>query len=82
MSAKEPDLSVTAASLKADGTKHFKKSQWSEALIAFTAAIAEEPNSPALYANRSLVAMKLKQYGLALQDAKSAIEVWLTYCHC
>lgn len=44
------------------------------AFIAYTAAIAEAPTSPALFSNRSATALKLRHFNHALSDAKKAVE--------
>lgn len=76
MSTKEPALSARAEQLKLEGATHFKSAEYSKAFIAYTAAISEEPRSPALYSNRSATALKMHQSTQALSDAKKAVEVY------
>ncbi|KAF8322537.1 hypothetical protein DL93DRAFT_2071335, partial [Clavulina sp. PMI_390] len=75
MSSKEPALSPRAAELKAQANDFFKREDFEKAHELFTAAIAEESSSPALYSNRSATCVKLKKYKAALKDAEKTVKV-------
>ncbi len=51
-----------------------KEEKYIEAMLHYTHAIKMESCNPLLYSNRSVAFRKMKQYYLALEDAKMAIK--------
>lgn len=75
MSVKEPEFSELAEALKREGNAYYKLEKFEEAYRAYTLAIKEQSQSPALFSNRSITNMKLGDYDEAFEDAKRATVV-------
>jgi TPR repeat protein len=58
---------------KNDGNDFFKKGKFTEAVIAYSKAIAIDSTQSVLYSNRALCELKLEKYDLAREDAEDAI---------
>jgi uncharacterized protein len=58
---------------KNDGNDYFKKGQFTEAMVAYSKAIAIDSKQSVLYSNRALCELKLEKYELAREDAEDAI---------
>lgn len=56
------------------GMEAYKRRSYGDAFECFTEAIRLHPSSPVYHSNRSLVALKLTRYDIALDDAKHSIE--------
>lgn len=65
----------TADSLKEQGNDCVRKENFAGALLLYSDAIKLSPKDSALYSNRSLVFLKLKQYYYANQDAETVIQL-------
>lgn len=76
MSSKEPNLSSHVSEIKAEANACFKNGEYQKAYDLFSAAIAKETRSPALYSNRSAVAIKLENFRQAFKDAQKAVKVF------
>lgn len=75
MSSKEPTLTSSVSELKIRANDCFRSGDYDQAFELFSAAIAEEKRSPALFSNRSATAMKLKKFPQALSDAEKSVKV-------
>ena len=59
--------------LKDDGSEHFKKRRWLEAMNCYTLAIRLKSDEAVLYSNRAICEIQLKKMQLAREDAQTAI---------
>lgn len=66
---------LTATDHKEQGNKCFAQRRYAEALACYTKAINVNPNVATYYTNRSLCHLKLKQWQLACQDCRMALEL-------
>ena len=69
----------TADSLKDAGNELFKTGRFLGAVDLYTRALALGPSTPALFCNRAAAHLKLENYGTALADAESALELDKTF---
>jgi serine/threonine-protein phosphatase 5 len=64
-----------ATKLKDQGNNAFRNQEWDKALEFYTKAIEAYNAEPSFYTNRAQTYIKLEQYGYAIQDADTAIEL-------
>lgn len=67
-------MSVTANDLKNQGNTFFTSRKFQEAIACYTKAIIHNPGIATYYTNRALCYLKLKQWDLAGQDCRRALE--------
>lgn len=72
------DLKSKADALKDKGNQELKQNHFEKAVEFYTEAISLKPN-PIYYSNRAQAQIKLENYGLAIADATSAIELDPSY---
>lgn len=68
-------MKTKAEQCKEEGNKCIKEGKYTEAVIHYTEAIKHDPNSAALYSNRSLAFLKIDQLFFALEDASKCIKL-------
>lgn len=68
-------IKATAESLKLQGNKAMASRDFEGAIEKYTEAISTLPTNAIYYANRAAAHSSLKQYDLAIEDSKSAIEI-------
>ncbi|GMM56104.1 Sgt2 protein [Maudiozyma humilis] len=68
-------IKATAESLKLQGNKAMASRDFETAIEKYTEAISTLPTNAIYYANRAAAHSSLKQYDLAIEDAKSAIKI-------
>jgi serine/threonine-protein phosphatase 5 len=78
----EPDLSSTESTeeatqkgleLKDLGNTHLNSGHYTEAIHLYSTALSHLPSNAIILSNRALAYIKIENYGLAIQDATSAI---------
>jgi len=52
-----------------------KEEKYVEAMFHYTLGVKHDPHNAYLYSNRSLAFLRMEQYYLALEDAKTAIQL-------
>jgi len=57
------------------GNRYFSTRKYSDAISCYTKAVIKNPNMPTYYTNRALCYLKTKQWELACQDCKHALEM-------
>lgn len=57
------------------GMEWYAAKNWPEAFASFSEAIRLHPRSAVYHSNRSMAALKMKQYNVALEDAMHSIEM-------
>ncbi|KAI8105108.1 hypothetical protein M9435_000279 [Picochlorum sp. BPE23] len=62
------------------GMEWYAAKNWPEAFASFSEAIRLHPRSAVYHSNRSMAALKMKQYDVALEDAMHSIEMDDMYC--
>jgi len=71
----ENDVQSQADQRKEEGNQLYKTRSYREALQKYSEAISLCPQTAAFYGNRSACHMMLSQFGQALQDAKTAVQL-------
>jgi serine/threonine-protein phosphatase 5 len=70
----EEDI-IAAEESKVLGNEHFSAAHYPQAAEAYTAAIELNPESAVYFSNRAATFLKMEQFGLAMQDAKTGISI-------
>ena len=76
--AASPELQTSDA-LKDAGNELFKAGRFLQAVDLYTRALEVGPRTPALFCNRAAAHLKIENYGTALADAESALELDKTF---
>jgi len=69
------ETKVTWMQWKDQGSKFFRKHEWTEALNCYTSAIGLKADEAILYFNRAICATKLKKFQQAREDAEFALRI-------
>lgn len=77
--ASETELKAKAEALKSEGNKAIAAKKFDEAIAKYTEAIEIVPTNAVYYSNRAAAYSSAGQHGLAIKDAKHAIELDPTY---
>lgn len=64
-----------ADKLRLDGNELFEKGDFTGAACAYTDGLKHDPNSMALYFNRSLAYMKVWKFDHAIKDAEKCLKI-------
>eukprot|EP00657_Telonema_sp_P-1_P005068 TRINITY_DN22186_c0_g1_i2.p1 TRINITY_DN22186_c0_g1~~TRINITY_DN22186_c0_g1_i2.p1 ORF type:complete len:149 (-),score=61.27 TRINITY_DN22186_c0_g1_i2:113-559(-) len=67
---------------KGEGNEHYKAKRFSEAIDAYSRAIAADPANPTYYSNRSAAWQASGKMGACLEDCVSAVRVDPTFIKC
>uniref|UniRef100_A0A7S2W191 Serine/threonine-protein phosphatase n=1 Tax=Mucochytrium quahogii TaxID=96639 RepID=A0A7S2W191_9STRA len=73
-SDEDSEMVLRAVALKNEGNEYFKAMRYTQAISAYTESIQNSPTAVA-YANRAFAYLRIETFGLAREDAKSAIEL-------
>lgn len=66
---------MSAVDLKEQGNKLFSVRKYDDAISCYTKAIVKNPSTATFFTNRALCYLRLKQWELAIQDCKRALEL-------
>ncbi|KAL5019046.1 hypothetical protein ScPMuIL_004768 [Solemya velum] len=66
---------TTAVDLKDQGNKCFSLRKYDDAVSYYSKAIIKNPTTPTFFTNRALCYLKLKQWELACQDCRKALDM-------
>lgn len=68
-----------AEELRKQGNEFMEKGDFPNAVMTYTEGLKRDPNSKALYANRSLAYIKLMEFPHALKDAEKCLQIDPTF---
>lgn len=72
-------LVIEAERLKDEANQFFKRQDYQEAVNLYSKAIDLSPESAVYYANRSIAHLRLENFGYALEDANSCLDLDRNY---